>query len=99
MRPRAVRKILATKHQGVLTTKGTEKQATKKCNLFCNMLQNGLKSDVARFATHVQTCQQPDLLKDRFELGSKMRNVALHLVLRQCCKTSFMSFVARFSVP
>ena len=29
MRPRAVREILATKHQAVLTTKGTEKRATK----------------------------------------------------------------------
>ena len=30
------------------------------------MLQNGLESDVARFTTHVQTCQQPDLVQDRF---------------------------------
>ena len=33
MRPRAVRKILATEHQGVLTTKGTEKRATKNMQL------------------------------------------------------------------
>ena len=33
MRPRAVRKILATEHQGALTTKGTEKRATKNMQL------------------------------------------------------------------
>ena len=45
------------------------------------MLQNGLESDVARFTTHVQTCQQPDLVQDRFHEGGKTRNVALQLVL------------------
>ena len=82
MRPRAVRKILATEHQGVLTTKGTEKRATKKhATSFATLLQNELESDVARFTTHVQTCQQPDLVQDRFHEGGKTRNVALRLVL------------------
>ena len=63
------------------------------------MLQNEFKSVVACFTIDVQTCQQPDLLQDRFDLGGKTRNVALQLVLLQCFKTSCMFFVARFSVP
>ena len=47
----------------------------------------------------VQTCQQPDLLQDRFDVGGKARSIALQLVLQQCCKTSCMFFVTRFSVP
>ena len=38
--------------------------------------QNELKSDVARFTTNVQTCQQPDLTQDRFDEEGKTRNVA-----------------------
>ena len=41
------------------------------------MLQNELKNDVARFTTHVQTCEQPDLLQDRFDVGGKTRNIAI----------------------
>ena len=32
-------------------------------------------------------------------MGSKTRNIAIQLVLQQCCKTSCTFFVARFSVP
>ena len=34
-----------------------------------------------------------------FDEGGKTRNVTLQLLLQQCCKTSCMFFVARFSVP
>ena len=83
MRPRAVRKILATKHQGVLTTKGTEKRAIKNMQL---LLQHCCKTSWKAMlhvlpCTHVQTCQQPDLVQDRFHEGGKTRNVALQLVL------------------
>ena len=43
--------------------------------------------------------EQPDLLQDRFDVGGKTRNIAIQLVLQQCCKTSCTFFVARFSVP
>ena len=32
-------------------------------------------------------------------IGGKTRNIAIQLVLQQCCKTSCTFFVARFSVP
>ena len=58
-----------------------------------------MKSDVARFTTHVRTCQQPDLVQDRSDEGGKKRNVVFQLVLQQCCKASCTFFVPRFSVP
>ena len=36
-----------------------------------------LKSDVAPFSTHVQTCWQPDLLEDRLDVGNKTHNIAV----------------------
>ena len=53
---------------------------------FPTLLQNELKSDVARFPTHVQTCQQPEWVQDMFDEGGKTLNVALQFVLQQCCK-------------
>ena len=41
----------------------------------------------------------PDLLQDRFEEGGKTRNVAIQLVLQECCKTSCMFFGAHISLP
>ena len=32
-------------------------------------------------------------------MGGKTRNIAIQLVLQQCCRTSCTFFVARFSVP
>ena len=57
-----------------------------------------MKGDVALFTTHVQTCSQPDLLQDRFDVGGKTRNIAIQLVLQQCCKTSctFLLPVSRY---
>ena len=37
------------------------------------------------------------LLQYRFDVGGKTRNIAIQLVLQQCCKTSF--FIARFTEP
>ena len=45
-------------------------------------------SEVARFITHVQTCYQPHLLQDRFDVSGKTRNIAIRLVLQQCSKAS-----------
>ena len=61
---------------------------------FPTLLQNELKSDVARFPTHVQTCQQPEWVQDMFDEGGKTFNVALQFVLQQCCKQ-----VAHFCHP
>ena len=44
-----------------------------------------MNSDVARFITPAQTCSQPDLLQDRFDVGGKTRNIAIQLVLQQSC--------------
>ena len=68
----------------------------KRATCFALLPQNELNGDVARFTTHVQTCY---LLQDRFYLGGKTRNIAIQLVLPQCCKTSCTFLVTRFSAP
>ena len=75
-------------------TSYTQKRAT----CFATLWQNELKSGVARFTTHVQTCLQPDLVQDRFLMGGKTCNITIQLVLEQCCNTSCKFFVACFSV-
>ena len=39
------------------------------------MLQNKLKSDVARFTIHAQTCQQPVLVQQIFDESRKTRTL------------------------
>ena len=59
-----------------------------------------LKSDVARFTTHVQTCWQPDLLQNRFDVGGKTR--AQHRYLTRFAamlQNKLRFFVARFTLP
>ena len=68
----------------------------KRATCFSLLPQNELNGDVERFTTHVQTCY---LLRDRFYLGGKTRNIAIQLVLSQCCKTSCTFLVTRFSAP
>ena len=68
----------------------------KRATCFALLPQNELNGDVARFPTHVQTCY---LLQDRFYLGGKTRNIAIQLVLPQCCKTNGTFLVTRFSAP
>ena len=59
-------------------------------------MQNELKSNVARFATCVQTSEQPDLLQDRFDVGDKTRNNALQLVLQQYFTKSYIFLLPVF---
>ena len=66
---------------------GNSNGQQKTCNLFCNIAATELKSDFVRFTTHVQTCQQPDLVQDRFDVGGKTRKTSLF--------NSFCSDVAR----
>ena len=57
----------------------------KTYNLFCNIAAKGDERRCCAFY--------------RFDVGGKTRNIAVQLVLQQCCKTSCAFFVARFSVP
>lgn len=55
-------------------------------------------SDVARFTTLV-TCYKPSLLRDRFGVGGKKRNIAIQLILQQFTRQVARFFVAQFIVP
>ena len=71
----------------------------KTCSLFCNIAANELNSVVARFTTHIKPVLQQIRLLTGLNVGGKTRNIAIQLVLQQCCKTSCMFFVARFCIP
>ena len=51
-----------------------------------------------RFTTHLKPVLQQIRLLTGLNVGGKTRNIAIQLVLKQCCKTSCTFFVARFSV-
>ena len=72
---------------------GNKKHAT----CFSTLLQNEFNINVARFTTHVQTCLSTNQVVNRFDVGGKTRDIAIQLVLQQCCKTSCTFFVARFT--
>ena len=63
------------------------------------LLQNELNSDIARFTTHIKPVLQQIRLLTGLNMGGKTRNIAIQLVLQQCCKKSCTFFVVRFSVP
>ena len=63
------------------------------------LLQNELDRDVARFTTLIKPVLQQIRLLTGLNVCGKTRNIAIQLVLQQCCKTSCTSFGARFSVP
>ena len=71
----------------------------KRATCLATLLQNKLNSDVACFTTQAQTCLQPDLSQDGFDMGGNTRNIAIQLVLKQCCKTSCAFFAAHFYGP
>ena len=74
---------------------GQQKNAT----CLATLLQKELNSDVARFTTHNKPVLQQIRLLTGLNVGGKTRNIAIQLVLQQCCKTSCTFFAARFSVP
>ena len=74
---------------------GNKRRATCRATL----LQNELNSDVARFTTHIKPVTHEIRLLTGLYLGGKTRNIAIQIVLQECCKTSYTLFVARFSVP
>ena len=59
----------------------------KRATCFATLLQNELNSDVARFTTHIKPVLQKIKLLTGLNMGGKMRNNAIRLVLQQCCKT------------
>ena len=63
---------------------GNKKRATGLATL----PQNELNSDVARFTTHTKPVLQQIRLLTGLNMSGKTRNIAIQLVLQQCCKTS-----------
>ena len=77
-----------------------EKWATKKSvTCFATLLQSELNSDGVCFTTHIKPVLQQIRLLTGLNEGGKMCNIAIQLILQQCCKTSCMFFVAHCSVP
>ena len=91
------RTIFAQQHRSVLIYGKTGNKKHVTC--FATLLQNELNSGVARFTTHIKPVLQQIWLITGLNMGCKTRNIAIELVLQQCCKTSCKFFVARFSVP
>ena len=61
------------------TPEALVKQAIKTTS-FATLLQIELKSDIAHFTNHIQTCSQPHLLHDNFFfLGGKTLNTVFSL--------------------
>ena len=66
----------------------------KRATCLATLLQNELNSDVTRFTTHIKPVLQQIRLLAGLNVGGKTRNIAVQLVLQQCCKTSCTFFVA-----
>ena len=71
----------------------------KRATCFATLLQNELKSSVARYTTHVKPVLQQIRLLTGLNMGGKTRNISFQLGLQQCCKTRCTFFVTRFPVP
>ena len=65
---------------------------------FATLLQNELNSDFAPFITHEKNPYYLICCKTGLNAGGKTRNIAIQLVLQQCCRTSCTFSVARFTV-
>ena len=80
--------------------KATVKRTTENVQLV--LLQNELNSVVARFTTLVRTVLQQKRIENCccffFFVGGKTRNIAIQLVLQQCCKTN-CTFLLPVLVP
>ena len=71
---------------------GNKKSAT----CFATLLHSELNSDVARFTTNIKPLLQQIRLLTGLNVGGKTRNVAIQLVLQQCCKTNCRFFNTPF---
>ena len=74
---------------------GNKKRATR----FATLLQNESNTDVARFVTHFRTLLPTNEVVRFVFVGGKKRNIAIQLILQQCCEKSCTFFVALFTVP
>ena len=59
----------------------------KHSTCLITLLQNELNSDVGRFTTHIKPVLQQISFLTGLNKGGKTRNIAIQLVLQQCCKT------------
>ena len=76
---------------GVFQLKVRKNGQQKRPTCLATLLLNELNSDVARF-TIKPVLQQISLIVNRFDVGGKTCNIAVQLVLQQCCKTSCTFF-------
>ena len=61
----------------------------EKCtSCLASLLQNELNSNVAHFTTHIKPVWQQIRLLTGLNMGGKTCNIAIQLVVQQCCKTS-----------
>ena len=67
---------------------GQQKSAT----CLATLLHSELNSNVARFITNIKPLLQQIRLLTDLSVGGKTRNVAIQLVLQQCCKTNCTFF-------
>ena len=70
----------------------------KRATCFATLLQNELNSDFAPFTTHEKNPYHLICCKTGLNAGGKTRNIAIQLVLQQCCRTSCTLSVAHFTV-
>ena len=71
-----------------------ERAARKRATCFATLLPNELNSDVARFTTHEKKPCNLLCCKTGSNVAGKTCNIAIQLVLQQCCKKSCTFFVA-----
>ena len=65
----------------------------KRATCFAKLLQNEFNSDVARYNTHIKPVLQQIRLLTGLHMDGKTRNIAIQLILQQCCKTKCTFFV------
>ena len=59
----------------------------KLSTCLATLLQNELNSEVARFTNHIKPVLQQIRFWTGVNVGGKTCNIAIQLVLKQCCKT------------
>ena len=64
----------------------------KSVTCLATLLHSELNSDVARFTTNIKPLLQQIRLLTGLNVGGKTPNVAIQLVLQQCCKTNCTFF-------
>ena len=74
----------------------TGNEKTSICSV--TLLQNKLNSVAVRFTTHLKKPRNLIWCKTGLNVGGNMCNIAVQLILQQCCKTSCIFFVAWFTV-